>query len=822
MGHVIIQPFQSLLDTTDFPARWYCGNWSTLLGWCHIASDTAIWGAYLAIPLVIVYYVRQKGGLPYPRLAWLFAAFILCCGFTHLIEASIFWWPAYRLSGLAKVLTAVVSWATVAALVKTVPQALEVPVRLAGMDQLERRVAESSTRLEETRTRLEEKRAESRELRADLDGHEALMKTFIEHVPAAIAMLDGEMRFISVSDRWRSVFDLGGRELRGTSYYDVFKDTPESLRAAQERCLETGETTDCVVPRVIADGRLTWIRWELRLWTSGTGTHRGLVVFSEDVTERKQAEERKERALQSASVALENTTEKWTQAETRRRDLEKRFRTTFEQAAVGIAHVSPSGQWLRVNDTLCRIVGYTRAELMGATFQEITHADDLQLDLDHVGRLLAGEITHYEMEKRYVRKDATLVSVLLTVALVRDGRGAPDYFISVVQDLTQLKRAEAALLASEKRLTLAFEHAPLPICIHDRGGEVVLLNRAWERLSGYGRGDIQTLRDWVALATGRKKGVSRTAMEKFFHADGRVREGEFRVRTRSGGRCIWDFTSASLGLSVDGRELVMSMATDVTLRHDQEHMIRVRNKALDKANKDLEYFAYVASHDLQEPLRSIAGYVQLLQRRHAEKLDEQALRYIDRTVGATARMQTLIKDLLAFSRVSTHGKPFARVDLDEVMSIVVEDLGAQMERANAQVQWGNLPTVLGDQVQLLQLFQNLIGNAIKYHGEEPPEVMVWADSVEAGAGERFDEPVWRVHVCDNGIGIDSEYFDVIFNIFQRLHARDEYEGTGVGLSMCRRIVERHGGEITVQSTPGQGSVFSFTLPEKARELGKDG
>jgi light-regulated signal transduction histidine kinase (bacteriophytochrome) len=217
----------------------------------------------------------------------------------------------------------------------------------------------------------------------------------------------------------------------------------------------------------------------------------------------------------------------------------------------------------------------------------------------------------------------------------------------------------------------------------------------------------------------------------------------------------------------------------------------------------LERFAYVASHDLQEPLRTVTSYVQLLARRYQDQLDDSGREFIAFAVDGAKRMQRLIQDLLAFSRVGTHGGAMERTEVEPIVDGALTSLGAAIAETGAEVTREPMPVVLGDAPQLRQLFANLLGNALKFHGDAPPKVHV---------GARRQGARWELSVRDNGIGIEPEYFDRIFVIFQRLQVRNAYPGTGIGLAICKKIVERHGGRIRVQSAPGAGSTFSFTLP----------
>lgn len=239
-----------------------------------------------------------------------------------------------------------------------------------------------------------------------------------------------------------------------------------------------------------------------------------------------------------------------------------------------------------------------------------------------------------------------------------------------------------------------------------------------------------------------------------------------------------------------------------------------RSEDLRRSNEELEKFAYVASHDLQEPLRMVSSYTQLLARRYKDQLDEDAEEFIGYAVDGAERMQTLINELLKYSRVGTQGKELTPTDCEEVLKAACANLKIAMEESESELKFGSLPTVVGDQTQLIQLFQNLIGNAIKFRREGvPPEIEVSAR--ESGGW-------WIFSVSDNGIGIEAEYVERIFVIFQRLHGRVEYPGTGIGLALCKKIVERHGGTIRLESAPGEGSTFHFSLPsvEQRGEPGK--
>ncbi len=255
----------------------------------------------------------------------------------------------------------------------------------------------------------------------------------------------------------------------------------------------------------------------------------------------------------------------------------------------------------------------------------------------------------------------------------------------------------------------------------------------------------------------------------------------------------------------DGKPLFLTTTIiDISARKQVQEQLKRYADELERSNQELQQFAHVASHDLQEPLRMVISYLQLLEQRYKGKLDESADDYIAFAVDGAARMQALIKDLLAYSRVGMRSKPFEPADCQGILEQILRDLRITIEASDAVITHDSLPVVMGDATQLSQLLQNLIGNAIKFRGQRPPEIHV-------GAERRGAE--WTFTVRANGIGIDAQYFKRIFFIFQRLHTQAEYPGTGVGLAICKRIVERHGGRLWVESEPGEGSTFYFTLLE---------
>lgn len=487
-----------LLDTTGFPARWHCGRWSSELGWLHIVSDALIFGAYMAIPIAIVFFIRQRPDLPkpFPIVFWLFGAFIVACGSTHLLEAVIFWRPVYRLAGLVKATTAGVSWLTLAFLVPAVPKALALKTPSELRDQVTKATSD---------------------LRRERDAA-AHLAAIVESSRDAIMSLD-------------------------------------------------------------LDGKI-------KSWNRGA----------------------------------------------------------------------------------MRMFGYAPSESIGRDWDFLVpEASRAELEAARQGAL-RGE-SFDEIVTEWVRNDRSRVAVAVIVS-------------------------------------------------------------------------------------------------SFANQDGQIS-----------------------GVSMIARDI---------------SVLRAKSLELQRSNEELEQFAYVASHDLQEPLRMVVNFMGLLKRSHGSSLDETATKYIDFAVDGAMRMKQLIDALLQYSRVDGRGGNFGPVPLQAAFDNVVRGLPLLMEESGARIESDPLPEVWGDSGQLEQVLQNLLSNAIKFRGERAPEIRVRC----ADRGSH-----WEISVADNGIGFDAQHAERIFAMFQRLHHRQAYAGSGIGLAIAKRIIGRHGGEIWATAVPGEGAVFSFSLPK---------
>jgi PAS domain S-box-containing protein len=593
----------------------------------------------------------------------------------------------------------------------------------------------------------------------------------------AIVSADVNGRIIFWSAGAETIFGHAAQEALGQPLTLLMPERyRDAHRAGMARFLATGEArvmgTVIELEGVRADG--TEFPVELSL---GSWSHNGQLCLTgvlRDITDRVRAR----RAL---------------------REAEERFAGAFEGAAVGMLLAAPDGTLLRANRALCELTGWPEPALVGRPIDALVHPEDRGADRAAFSAMLAGRTQRLTSERRFLSADGTTKIARINASLIRDTDGAPLHFVGQVEDITERRRMLEALTLSEARYKGLIAHLPdSTVHLFDHDLRVVLSEGEQLRTHGYEPHELEGR--LVAEIVGPERFGE---LEPEYRAALVGETRSFDLESADGRATYWVQIAPlrdELGSIIGG----MALARDISARRRADLAIEERARDLERSNAELEQFAYVASHDLSEPLRMVSSYLQLLRRRYRGKLDADADEFIGFAVDGAARMRDLIDDLLTYSRAGRDDHPLEPVESREVVERVLESQRAQDGAREAHVVLGELPRVLGDPHQLGQLFQNLLGNAVKFvPPERTPVVRVSAERQGA---------LWHFTVADNGIGLEPGHAERIFGMFQRLHTRDDYPGTGIGLAIAKKVVERHGGEIWAEPAPECGTRFHVTLP----------
>lgn len=491
------------------------------------------------------------------------------------------------------------------------------------------------------------------------------------------------------------------------------------------------------------------------------------------------------------------------------------FRQIFDASPIGKILASVDGQWLTVNPALCQLLGYTDAEMIGKTFNDFLAPEDQKADAELRQKLLSKELKSYQTTQRYQHKNGHLIWTLATVAPVFSDKKTIQYLVIQLVDISEERKTLEALQVSERKYRSVVESATDGIILARLDGSILSANTHASLLFGYEENELNT-QPLTRLIPPLKKIMQSTCpigedTQNLLPLSGHILN--LQGQRKDGGSIPLEI-SLSKWSNTQQEFFFTTIIRDLTQRKQAEK----EHATLLQSNKDLEEFAIIASHDMQEPLRKIAFYTAHLEATHAKPSTDALGLDNDKTIhkilGATQRMQTLIGDLLSYSRILSQGRPFVKTSLNDVLNEVISQLEGRIHAEKACIDVMPLPSIEADEAQMRQLFINLLDNGLKYHRDGvSPRIRIYGSVQKSQFGNALDA---TLYIEDNGIGFDEKYLDRIFKVFQRLHTREHYSGTGIGLATCRRIVERHRGAITAHSRPNEGSTFIITLPVQQR------
>ena len=748
-------PWLSFPSIFQYVPHGHCYLWKPGLVGLHFGSDLLIALAYYSIPLTLVYFVRQRQDIPYPQVFWLFSAFIVACGTTHLLSVWTIWHPDYWLSGTVKAVTAAISLYTALTLVSVVPKALALP---------------SPAQLKLTNEKLRES--------------EERFRSAFEYAAIGKAIVSPEGKWLKVNPVLCEILGYEETELLQKTFQDITypEDLDTDLKFVQQILADEIRTYQMKKRYIHSSGHLVWVLLSVSLVRDDAGDPLYFISQIQDISQQEAAlgdRQQAELALQQLNIDLEarvtqRTQELSTTNQSLKSEIERRRKVESElqQSQVRLQAIlnnapsviylkEPEGQLLLVNREFETIFDLTSAEVIGKSDREL-FPEEIAAAFAVNDRRVVDTRQPLQTEEAVIQADGKLHTYLSIKFPLFNSQGKVVQIGGIATDITIRKQAES------------------------------LLQKANDKL-------------------------------------------EQRVRERT----------AKL------KRVNASLQAEILERRASERKLSQAAAELKISNKALQDFAYVASHDLQEPLRKIQAFGDRLQVKYAEELGEQGQDYLRRMRNAAERMQGLIRDLLIYSRITTKVQPFVSTNLNVIVQEVLSDLETRIEQTSGQICVGELPTIEADPLQMRQLFQNTIGNALKFHRPEVAPIIkisqllasdsesmvralrdAYPKSVGASRntaleeGNVFEKDVRaslslrasplsnfvKLQIEDNGIGFDEKYLDRIFTPFQRLHGRSEYEGTGMGLAICRKIVERHGGFLVARSLPERGSTFTIALP----------
>jgi PAS domain S-box-containing protein len=768
--------FSHLLDITGFPPRWLCGSWDQFTGWFYIFSDLAIWSAYFTIPVVLFYFIQKRSDVPFSRVFLLFAAFIFACGSTHLMDALMFWWPAYRLSGLIYFITAIISWTAVLALIPVIPKALTL---------------RSPTLLEQQlRTFAQEFKTHAEALAQSEKNYRLLVEGAKDH---ALFLLHPDGRVMTWNPGAERIYGYAEKEIIEQHYSKMFL-REDALQGKPEEELNQATSLGRYETegfRRRKDGSRFWASMILTALYDEQDKLIGFSKITQDITGRKQSEN-----------AL--------------RDSESRLRAIVDTATDAMITINEHGRMVFFNKAAEKMFGFSQEEVMGQNVNILMpppYHEAHDSYLENYFRTGIRKIIGIGREVVAKRKDGVTFPIELSISEVQLEQMR--LFTGIIRDITERKQAESALLDSESRMRAVLETIVDAVITIDEQGRVLSFNQAATRLFGYNPEEVMGQNVNILMPPpyheahdSYLENYLRTGLKKII---GIGREVVAKRR---------DGTDFPIELSVSevhlkDQRIFTGIIRDITERKSAEEEIRNLNEELESrvhertiqleaVNRELEAFSYSVSHDLRAPLRTIDGFSQTVMEMYADKLDGRGQDYLNRVRKGSQDMAKLIDDMLNLSRLTRGELNITdNVDLSRIAREVAVNLQTREPERQVYFEIEDDLEGRGDQRLLQSVLENLLGNAWKYTSKHPVAHITF--------GKIQSNGVTIYYVKDDGAGFDMAYADKLFSAFHRLHGASEFPGTGVGLATVARIIHRHGGQVWAEAAVEQGATFFFTL-----------